>query len=289
MDEIHCIKNPIDFHPFLGEIPQAPKKLWFKGHLPTKNQKIVCIVGSRDCTKYGLDAVDRILKDLNKDIYIVSGLALGIDTEVHKKALEYNIKTIAFPGSGLSESVLYPHSNINLSREIINKGGALISEYEPDTKSLPWMFIKRNRLMAGISNAVIIVEAKEKSGTLVTARMALDYNKELGAVPGSIFAKSSQGANRLIYEGATPIRDSEDIHEILGLGRQNRLFEIKDYSDCTTDENIIIKSLEFLGKTSRDELFRKTNLDIAAFNTALSMLEIKSYILSQHGYFSLRN
>jgi DNA processing protein len=283
----YCIKNPIDFHPLLAEIPQPAEKLWICGDLPDNSKKFVCIVGSRSCTRYGLDAVDKIISELDPSIYVVSGMAIGIDTAVHTACLKYGIKTIAFPGSGLDRSVLYPQSNISLAEKIVSAGGCIISEYEHTARSLPWMFIKRNRLMAGISQVTIVVEAQEKSGTLVTARMAIDYNREVGAVPGSIFSKSSEGSNRLIHDGATPIRSATDIHTLLGLHTQTSLPFIKTYEDCDENEIKIIRSLEFLGTTTREDLIAHAELHIILFNTVLTLLEIKGYILCTHNSVSL--
>lgn len=141
--------------------------------------------------------------------------------------------------------------------------------------------------MAGISQVTIVVEAQEKSGTLVTARLAMDYNREVGAVPGSIFSKSSEGANRLIHDGATPIRNASDIHALLGLNTQTSLPFIKTYDDCDEDEIKIIRSLEFLGNCSREDLIAHSELSITTFSTALTMLEIKGHILSTHNRLSL--
>lgn len=214
-------------------------------------------------------------------------MAIGIDTAVHTACLKYGIKTIVFPGSGLDPSVLYPQSNIPLAEKIIESGGCIISEYENTARSLPWMFIKRNRLMAGISHLTIIIEAQEKSGTLVTARLATDYNREVGAVPGSIFSKQSEGSNRLIHSGATPIRNAQDIHNLLGFDTQSSLPLIKNYADCNEHEIILIRSLEFLGSCTREDLIIHTQLPISDFNTALTLLEIKNHILSTHNHLSL--
>lgn len=214
-------------------------------------------------------------------------MANGIDTAVHRACLKYGIKTIAFPGSGLDSSVLYPQSNIQLAYDIVGSGGCLISEYDVDAKPQPWMFVQRNRLMAGMSNLTLVIEAQEKSGTLVTARLALDYNRTLGAVPGSIFAKSSAGANQLIADGATPIRSAQDIHDLLWIDVQTSLPLIKTYDDCDPDEIAIIRSLEFLGNCSREDLIAHCNLSIVTFSSALTLLEIKGYVLSEHNRLSL--
>ncbi len=255
--------------------------------MPDPEKKFVCIVGSRDCSRYGLDAVDKIIAELDPSIYVVSGMAIGIDTAVHRACLKYSIKTIAFPGSGLDPSVLYPQSNISLAQDIVSAGGCLISEYDIDARPLPWMFVQRNRLMAGLCHLTVIVEAQEKSGTLVTARLALDYNRLVGAVPGSIFAKGSIGANNLIHQGAIPIRGAQDIHDALGLNIQASLPLIKKYDDCSSNEIKIITSLEFLGECSREDLIAHSTLHIADFNTSLTLLEIKGYVSSSHNRLSL--
>lgn len=271
----------------MGELPHPPEQLWVCGTLPDPTRPFVCIVGSRACTRYGIEAVHAIIRDLDPSIYVVSGLAIGIDTEVHKACLKYGIKTIAFPGSGLDEQVLYPRSNIPLAKEIIEAGGCVVSEYDMNAKSLPWMFIKRNRLMAGVSALTVIIEAQEKSGTLVTARLATDYNREVGAVPGSIFSKTSTGANELIHAGATPIRSADDIHAILGLHTQASLIGIKTYDDCDEKEIQVIRAIEFLGECTKEDISNYTLLDSATLNTSLSMLEIKGYVQSLHNRLSL--
>ncbi len=252
--------------------------------LPDPTKKFVCIVGSRKYTQYGLDVVDHLLSNLRKDIYIVSGLAVGIDTAAHTAALKYGLKTIAFPGSGLSAEVLYPKANIKLAQEI-SYAGCLVSEYAPDAVAQPWMFIKRNRLMAGMCHLTIVIEATEKSGTLTTARMALDYNREVGAVPGNIFHKNSEGPHRLISQGAHVIRSADDIHTILGFDTQPQLFETeRTYTD---EEQKIIDALLFLGTSSQDNVLRQTGLNPSQFNKTLSMLEIKSYVRKSHEGLSL--
>lgn len=271
----------------MAEIPQPPEQLWVCGTAPDSQKKFITIIGSRSCTRYGLDAVTKIISELDPSIYVVSGMAIGIDTAVHTACIQYGIKTIAFPGSGLDPSVLYPQSNIPLAKKITEAGGCIVSEYDTTARPLPWMFIKRNRLMAGISQITIVVEAQEKSGTLVTARLAIDYNREVGAVPGSIFSKSSEGCNRLIHQGATPIRSAADIHALLGFNTQTTLPFIKTYDDCDDGEIKIIRSLEFLGECTKEDLILHADLPISDFNTSLSLLEIKGYVFSLHNRLSL--
>ena len=181
---------PVD----LLEIPQPPKKLYLCGNLPREDLICLAVVGSRKCTTYGKDTVKKLISGLKGyPIAIVSGLAVGIDSFAHETALDAGLFSLAFPGSGISEKSLYPISNLFLAEKIITAGGCVISEFPPEMKAELYTFPMRNRLMAGISKAALIIEAQEKSGTLITARMALDYNKEVLAVPGPINSEYSKG------------------------------------------------------------------------------------------------
>src|SRR3989344_8878721 len=164
----------------LLEIPQPPKRLWVRGKLPGAGTKLLAVVGSRAMTQYGQAACEKLITGLaGYPISIVSGLALGVDTCAHKAALSAGLHTLAFPGSGLDDDVLYPRSNRDFVKEILEKGGGMLSEYAPTTHSHVRYFPERNRLMVGISDAVLVIEAGAKSGTLITARLASEYNREL--------------------------------------------------------------------------------------------------------------
>lgn len=256
----------------IKEIPQPPKKLYIRGEIP-KNQKYLCIVGPRKYTEYGEKVCQKIISGLaGYPICIVSGLAIGIDSIAHINAIENNLYTIAFPGSGLSKKVIYPPRHHQLASNIIKNKGALISEFSNDFGIQSWMFPQRNRLMAGISDAVLIIEAMPKSGTMITARLALDYNRELLATPGSIFSINSEGTNNLIKQGATPITSSKDILEIFNMKFENEK-EIKNLSE---KEKIILQNLQ--GETELETLLQKTKLPINELNENLSLLEIRNLI-----------
>lgn len=209
--------DPRQFPPLLKEIPDPPKSLYSKGVIPggiltNSEMKYICIVGSRKCTNYGKDACREIIRGLRGyPVVIVSGLAFGIDSIAHEAALEYEISTIAVPGSGLNADALYPKHHFHLAEQILASGGALLSEYEPDLKAAPWCFPQRNRIMAGLCHATIIIEAELKSGTLITSKLATEYNREVFAVPGSIFSAQSDGPNSLIKQGAIPVSSAKDI------------------------------------------------------------------------------
>ena len=213
---------------------------------------------------------------------IVSGLAMGIDSIAHKTAMEVGLTTISFPGSGLDNNVLFPKTNVRLAEDIVKSGGCLISEFEPDFKATLYSFPQRNRLMAGISKAVLIIEAQEKSGTLITARMALDYNRDVLAVPGSAFSSNSNGTNGLIKQGATPVTTSEDVLIALGfeIEKPTKSDEEK-YADCSREEMKIIGLLH--EPIERDELIRISGMKTAEANALLSIMELKDLIKEELG------
>ena len=282
MEDIYKLK-PEQFPKPLLEIPQPPKTLYARGKLPSADMVYLAVVGSRKYTSYGKDICQKLSRGLKGyPIVIVSGLAMGIDSIAHRTALETGLTTISFPGSGLDNSVLYPRMNIKLAQEIVDSGGCLISEFKPDSISQLYSFPQRNRLMAGISKAVLIIEAEEKSGTLITARMALDYNRDVLAVPGSAFSSNSDGTNRLIKQGAIPVTTSEDV--LLALGFEVEKPELSDrekYADCSKEE---LKIIELLREPiERDELIRISGMNTAVANALLSIMEIKELIKEELG------
>lgn len=266
----------------LLQIPQPPKRLYIAGELPPEGTTYLAVVGSRKATTYGKDAVRKLILGLRgHPIAIVSGLAVGIDALSHEAALDAGLYAVAFPGSGISKEAFFPPTSLKLAEKIIDSGGCVISEYEPDMKAQHYMFPARNRLVAGISKAALIIESAEKSGTLITARMALDYNKEVLAVPGPINSEFSKGTNRLIRQGATPITSSEDILEALGFevdkeSKQQTLFE-----DARPEEKAVLKLLT--EPLEKDELIRRMGMPTGEANALLSVMEIKELIKEELG------
>jgi DNA processing protein len=280
-----------DYPQGLLEIPEPPQKLYYLGEIPSfDDYKYLAIVGSRNHTSYGKEAVRKIIEGLaGYPICIVSGLALGIDTLAHKYALEYGLKTMSIPGSGIDFNSIHPRSNIQLAREIVSRGGCLVSEMEPDQKAKIFSFPRRNRIMAGICDAVLIIEAEEKSGTLITARLALDYNREVFVVPGSIFSETSVGTNRLIKQGATPISSARDILEFFnfidpneGLGSEVN----KQMKNLTAEEQAVYTMLR--EPIERDELISKMGVSIGEAQSLLTIMEIKGLIEEEIGLISRR-
>ncbi len=270
-----------EFPQLLKEITDPPKKLYLRGTLPSPDLKLLAVVGSRAISSYGKEVTQKLIAGLRGyKVGIVSGLALGTDALAHEAALDASLYTLAIPGSGIADAVLYPASNRLLAKRILDTKGALLSEFEPDFKATTWSFPRRNRLMAGISHATLVIEAGEKSGTLITSKLATEYNRDVFAVPGSIFNPHSYGPHMLIRNGATPITKSEDILEALGFSVEGEKPSI-DLSSLSLDERRIIDLLE--NPLPRDEIIRVLNFPISKTNVLLATLELKGIIIERSG------
>jgi DNA processing protein len=195
------------------------------------------------------------------------------------------LHTIAIPGSGLNPKVLYPSSHIRLAEEIVSSGGALISEFENDFKATPWSFPQRNRIMAGLAHAVLVIEAEQKSGTLITSRLATEYNKVVLTVPGSIFSKNSEGPHMLIRLGATPITSGKDILQELGFSLEEKENEEKDYSDLSAEEQRIVELIH--DPLSRDDIIQLSGLPAHTINAILTAMELKGILTESMGEIHL--
>lgn len=286
-----------DFHKFpllkrFKEIVDPPKQIFYRGNFPGAHFHFLTVVGSRNISNYGKDAVRELISGLlGQNICIISGLALGTDGEAHLQALQNNLPTIGVPGSGLGEKIIYPRANKVIADKILESGGLLLSELPPDEGSAPWTFPARNRLMAAMSDAILIIEAAEKSGSLITARLAIDYNKDVLCVPGQIFSENSKGTNQLIANGARLVQNSSDIlHQFrIALdesGENPRKITDDTFSDTFTDlEKIILMDLK--EPKTKDFLLQKLSeemsCDVGEFLTAMTMLEMKGYLKEDVG------
>ena len=279
--------KPEEWPAGLREINDPPKQLYLEGALPATDAIYLTVVGSRRASRYGLDACEKLISGLaNYPIVIVSGLAIGLDTVAHKSALAAGLTTIAVPGSGLDRSVLHPPSNRLLADQIVDAGGALLSELAPKEPAGIHTFPRRNRLMAGIARAVLVVEAGEKSGTLITARLALDYNRDVCAVPGSIFAPTAFGTNQLIRQGATPVTTSEEL--LLALGYEPIEAAPALPTQLTLEEERVLTLLAVEAQP-RDELIRQLGLPASTVNPLLALMEIRGLIKESLGEIRLTN
>ena len=274
--------KPAEFPALLREMSQKPKLLYIRGTLPSEELKYLCVVGSRACTPYGRRMTQKLIAELAQyPIAIVSGMALGIDSEAHKAALDVGLPTVAVLPSSLDEASLYPSSNKALAQRILARGSALISENTTPFKAAPYSFAQRNRVMAGMSHATLVIEAGEKSGTLITARLALDYNREVLAIPHELGRESGAGANRLLREGATLVRNGEDILQVLGLAPLENPKQGVLPTDLTDVE---VKIMEALTEAKvKDELIEEAELSAQEASIALSSLLIRGLIVERLG------
>ena len=276
--------RPSDFPPLLREIPDAPKMLYLRGELPQPHYKLLCVVGSRHTTPYGKRMTQKLLAGLAPyPVAIVSGLAMGIDTEAHTTALDLGLPTLAVLPSGLHDRVIYPRVNRPLAERILVRGGGLISENPPDFVAMLHSFPQRNRVMAGMSVATLITEAGEKSGTLITARLALDYNREVMGIPHELGRPSGEGVNRLLREGATLVRTHDDILQVLGIKPSDKPAQATLPTDLTHAEAAILKALT--EPRYKDDLIALTGLSAQDANIALSSLSIRGLVDERLGKF----
>lgn len=271
-----------DFPPQLLEIPQPPQKFYLEGTLPPPTTLFLAVVGSRAYTPYGKRACEHIVEGLaGSAIAVVSGLALGIDGIAHEAAIRAGLTTVAIPGSGLDRSVLYPRSHVSLANRIVAHGGTLLSEFAPKERATVYSFPRRNRLMAGLSRGVLVIEAAEKSGTLITARLALDYNRDVFVVPNSIFSESSKGSLRLLKDGAIPITEAADILKHWGLEKPAPSTESMP-QNLSVEETLLLKLLA--EPLSKDELITASALPVSELNILLSVMELKGLIKEELGH-----
>lgn len=210
-------KNDDNYPKLLKEIPSAPYLLYLKGEVLFNKKFNLTVIGSRQTDYYSLKVTKELINTLNQKIIIISGLAKGIDTMAHINALRSNKKTIAVLGSGIDKASIYPKENKYLAEKIISEGSSLISEFPPLTLPLKSNFPQRNRILAGLSLATLVIAAREKSGALITANLALDFNRDVLTIPANISSPYSQGSNNLLKSGATVILNSLDIEEVLNI------------------------------------------------------------------------
>ena len=260
----------------LLNIPQPPKQLFWLGESPEVLLANPCIavVGSRKVSPYGHSVTTKIVGDLAKQgMVIVSGLALGVDSVAHEATLRVGGLTIAVLPCGLDR--IYPSSHHHLAKEILKRGGALITEYNEGQDVRKENFIARNRIIAGLGLGVLITEAAEKSGSLHTANFALEQGSEVFAVPGNITSPTSAGTNNLIKSGATVVTDAQDVLNALKL-EPSELTKRELFGD--TEEETIILKLIAEGTSDSEALLKQSKLDPSVYNQTLSMLEITGKI-----------
>jgi len=266
-----------DYPALLREIYDPPHLLYCRGNMK-KDEFSLAVVGTRKFTNYGQQVTETIVRDLAKNNFtITSGLALGIDTLAHNATLSEAGRTIAVLGTGLDKSSLYPSSNRYLVDKITAGGGAVISEFPLGTPPLRHNFPQRNRIISGLALGTIVIEAGEKSGALITARYALEQNREVFSVPGNIYSLVSVGPNNLIKQGARPVTTAAEIIEALNLNAINTYIENKKIMPESPEEEMILSNITHEPRHI-DELIRLTGLDTSQINSTLIIMEMKGMI-----------
>lgn len=259
----------------LKEIYDYPPLLYVRGSLLPEDELCLAVVGTRRATVYGRQIAEEITTDLAQGkITVVSGLAKGIDTIAHRSAIAAGGRSIAVFACGLD--TVYPSENAGLARDILQHG-ALVSEYPLGTKPRVEHFPRRNRIMSGLSMGVLVIEAGETSGAMITAHLALEQNREVFAIPGNILSQTSRGTNKLIQEGAKLVRDYTDILEELNLMTATYQIEMREVLPSSDTESLLMKQLS-AEPTHIDEVCRSSSLPAATVSSTLAMMELKGMV-----------
>jgi DNA processing protein len=267
----------------LLEIPKFPPILYYKGRMDSADELCIAVVGTRMISNYGRTIIPGLVEPLvDAGAIIVSGMAFGVDSAAHEVAVKKGRRTIAVLGGGLDEKSLYPKHHALLAKEIIDTGGALLSEYPIGTPNFKQNFVARNRIISGLSVATIIVECDLQSGTLITAKHALDQNRTVYAVPGPIYSLTSRGPNNLIKMGAKLITEANDIFQDLNLADLPQQKTAQAIFGDTKEESVLLKLLNF-EPVIINELIKQSGLEAGAVTSALTFLEMKGKVRNLGG------
>jgi len=263
----------------IDTIAKKPEKLHYSGHLPEQRIPTVAIVGTRKPTPYGKEVTYQLARDLAEaGVVIVSGLALGVDGIAHRAALDVGGTTIAVLASGVD--IIYPAVHKSLASDILKSGGAIMSEYEPGIAARNFQFLARNRIVSGLSDAVIVTEAASRSGTLATVAHALDQGREVFVVPGNITSPMSAGCNALLKQGAHPVTCADDILEVIA---PQLLKGQQTLALGNTELETRIIQLIRSGIRDGDELQAESGVEASEFSQSLTMMEINGSIRALGG------
>lgn len=280
------LKNQL-YPKLLAQIVDPPKKLYCRGKIELLNSFCFSVVGTRKITSYGKEAVEQIIAGLaGSGFTIVSGLALGIDAAAHQAALDNDLPTIAVLGSTVNDNRIGPRTNIPLAQEILKNDGLLISEYKDESEINRTNFAIRDRIISGLSIGVLIVEGADKSGSLITAKSAADQNRDVFAVPGSIFSMVSKGTNELIKSGAKMVTSANDILEEYNQNPKLKLNSQTNISTKDPIEKMVLDILDKQGELTTDGIIREAGLEASQILAAISMLEIKGKIKKRSGNYT---
>ena len=275
-----------DYPQRLAECPDAPILMYYMGSANLNQKRVINIVGTRQCTTYGKDLIRRFIADLRRlcpEMLIVSGLAYGVDICAHREALGNGYETVGVLAHGLDE--IYPSSHRDTAKQMLTQGG-LLTEYMTETGADKMNFVKRNRIVAGMCDATILVESAAKGGGLITAGIAMDYNRSVFAFPGAVGAPYSEGCNQLIRDnGASLLTGAEDFVNAMGwqmdaklLQAQNEGIERSFFPDLSLEEQAIVKILDEMGDFQLNQLSVKANIPIGQLTGLLFQLEMKGVV-----------
>lgn len=292
---IELEEKQIDFYSFrhrcypqlLLEIYNPPVGIYVKGKLPDEEMDTVAIVGARKCSRYGTSVAYKIAKDLAKaNIVVVSGMARGVDSMAHKGILDGGGKTMAVLGCGAD--ICYPAENLALMERII-ENGCIISEYPPGMPAIPKNFPFRNRIISGLSRIVVVVEAGKRSGTLITADLALESGRDVFVVPGNVTSALSEGTNALIKQGCPIVTEGNDILFELGIAykeKEKDAFRKKTGLSLEPEEEKVYGLIEDGTPVAAETICRKLHMDIQEIQYILSLLELSGLVrrIPQAGY-----
>lgn len=260
----------------LLDINKSPECLYVLGDETLLNKKSIAIVGSRDCTEYGYKQSKKFAQELSKkNVCIVSGMAIGIDTAAHIGSKDNIGKTIAILGGGFND--ISPRENEELFYEILNSGGCIVSEYEPNTKTINKNFPKRNRIISGLSEGVLVVEAKYRSGARITARYAKEQGKKVYCIPSNIESKTGYGTGILLQNGAKIVLSPNDILKDLNISSISEIKENKDTIKISKEYKVVYDVISKI-PININEICRKSNKNICDVNAILTMLELQGLV-----------
>jgi len=275
-----------DYPQRLAECPDAPILLYYMGSADLNQKRVINIVGTRQCTTYGKDLIRRFIADLRclcPEALIVSGLAYGVDICAHREALGNGYETVGVLAHGLDE--IYPSSHRETAKQMLAHGG-LLTEYMTETGADKMNFVKRNRIVAGMCDATILVESAAKGGGLITTSIAMDYNRSVFAFPGAVGAPYSEGCNQLIRDnGASLVTCAEDFVNAMGWQMDAKLqqaqtegIERSFFPDLSLEEQTIVKILDEMGDFQQNQLSVKANIPIGRLTGLLFQLEMKGVV-----------
>ena len=272
-----------DYSPLLKEISDPPHTIFYRGTLPDPNKPALAVVGTRKMSEYGKRACEEIVSGITRQgIVVISGMALGIDGIAHQAALDAGGKTTAVLGCGIDKQTVYPAAHKLLSEQILQTGGCVLAEYPPGFLPTQYSFPARNRIVAGLSLGTLVIEAPEESGALITARLALEYNREVFAVPHSIYAANGIGPNNLIRMGAKPVSRAEDIIEALNLKSLTQIADHKKITPSSPAEEKVINVL-ISGPAYIDRIIKESGMDSQSANSTLLLMEMKGKVRNLGG------